>query len=85
LELYAQTIFLASFAGQGVLNKDLTIWQDGARPANICSLPSFSGTQPRSHMMYPPPKFIAQSNTFGGIGDFLSPNVLDVKNVITNI
>jgi hypothetical protein len=24
------------FAGQGVLNKDSTIWIDGARPANTC-------------------------------------------------
>jgi hypothetical protein len=35
-------------------------------------------------MMYPPPKFIAQpNNTFGGLGDFLSANLLEVKNVIT--
>ncbi len=29
---YVQIIFLASFAGQGLLNKDPTVWLDGARP-----------------------------------------------------
>jgi hypothetical protein len=30
--------FLARFAGQGVLNKDLTVWQTGARPLPLVLL-----------------------------------------------
>ncbi len=44
-------IFPASFAGQGVLNKDLSFWIDGAWPANTCIPPSIPGnatTQPSS-------------------------------------
>ncbi len=33
--------YTASFAGQGVLNKDSSDWEDGARPANTCISPSF--------------------------------------------
>ncbi len=43
-------IFYGSFAGQGFLNKDPTVWLDGARPANTCIPPSFLEsvlTQPR--------------------------------------
>ncbi len=32
---YAQIIFQASFAGQGILSKDPTIWLDGARPPPV--------------------------------------------------
>jgi hypothetical protein len=40
---YAQILFPAGFAGQSVLGKDLTIWLDGARPANTHNPPSFLG------------------------------------------
>ncbi len=33
--------FPASYAGQWVLNKDLAVWLDAARPANTCIPPSF--------------------------------------------
>ncbi len=35
---YAQNIFPSGFAGQGVLNKDPTVWLDGARspPKYVC-------------------------------------------------
>jgi hypothetical protein len=36
-------IFVASFAGQAVINKDPSVWQDGARPASTCIPPSFLG------------------------------------------
>ncbi len=39
---FKTTIFLAGFPGQGFLNKDPTVWLDGARPANT-----------RSRAMYP--------------------------------
>ncbi len=32
---FIETIFLAGFAGPGVLNKDPTVWLDGARPTPI--------------------------------------------------
>jgi len=38
---YVQIIFSAHFADQGILNKDPTVWPDGARHANTCILPSF--------------------------------------------
>jgi hypothetical protein len=34
----AQIIFLAGFAGQGVLNKDPIVWLDGARPPLVSLL-----------------------------------------------
>jgi hypothetical protein len=37
----AQILFPAGFASQSVLGKDLTIWLDGARPANTHNPPSF--------------------------------------------
>jgi hypothetical protein len=51
-----------NFSGQlcqpGVLNKDQTIWLDGAKPANTCIPPSFLGNAPA----LPTPK-----NTFTSI------------------
>jgi hypothetical protein len=39
--------FLSNFSCRaGVLNKDPTVWLYGARPANTCILPSFSGNTP---------------------------------------
>jgi hypothetical protein len=38
---YAQILFPAGFAGQGVIGKDPTVWLDGARPAKTFILPSF--------------------------------------------
>ena len=35
---FAESIFLASKAGQGVLNKDSTVWMDGARPPPLVLL-----------------------------------------------
>jgi hypothetical protein len=73
--------------GQGGLNKDLTIWLDGAGPANqylYLSLISLR-KHPHSCQAYPPPKFIAQSdNTFGGLPDFSSQNLLEVENFARN-
>ncbi len=40
---YKIIILVASFAGQSVINKDPSIWQDGARPASTCIPPSFLG------------------------------------------
>jgi len=40
-------IFLAGPLGSKVvLNKDLTVWQDGARPPNTCIPPSILGNMP---------------------------------------
>jgi hypothetical protein len=39
-------IFLAGFASQGVLNKDPTLQQDGARPTNTCIPPYLPGNAP---------------------------------------
>jgi len=44
--------------GGGCTNKDPTLRQDEARPANPC--PSFWGTYPRSHMEYPHSKSMLQ-------------------------
>ncbi len=33
--------FLATLVGQGVINKNPTIWLNGAKPANTCIPPSF--------------------------------------------
>jgi hypothetical protein len=38
---YAQILFPAGFAGQGVIGKVPTVWLDGARPANTHNPPSF--------------------------------------------
>ncbi len=46
LMLYELVISLASFAGQEVLNKDPTVWLDGAGHANTSISPSFSGNAP---------------------------------------
>jgi hypothetical protein len=48
--------FLARFAGQVFLNKDSTIWLDGARPVNTYILPSFPGNRPAELHGYPLPK-----------------------------
>ncbi len=52
-------IFLAGYANQGVLSKDLTIWLVGARPANTCIPPSFPGIVPTQlHSVHIPQKYI---------------------------
>ncbi len=38
--------FLAGFAGQGVLNKDQTVWLDGARPTPISLIMSLINSCP---------------------------------------
>ncbi len=46
-------MFLAGFVGQGVLNKDPTIWLDGTIPANTCiplSKGTCLGTQPQKYV-----------------------------------
>ncbi len=51
LKIRLLTFFLVSFAGQGVLNKNPTVWLIGARPANTWIPPSIlwnMPTQPRS-------------------------------------
>ncbi len=50
-------IFLAGFANQGVLNKDPTVWLDGAGPA---SHPPSQGTYLNSYVKYPPQKIHLQ-------------------------
>ncbi len=46
------------------------------------SFPPSRAMHPRSHAAYPPPKFFRQSdNTFIGLGNYLSANPLNVKNV----
>jgi hypothetical protein len=55
-------IFLAGFSSQCVLNKDLTVWLDGARPANTCIPPSFLGNVSAQPHGAPYPK-----NTFASI------------------
>jgi hypothetical protein len=45
-------IIPASFAGQGVLNKDPTLQLDRARPTNTCIPPYLAGNAPA----YSPPK-----------------------------
>ncbi len=37
IHFFGESIFLDRFAGQGVLNKDPTVWLDGARPPPIKS------------------------------------------------
>ncbi len=68
---YAQIIFLAGFASQRVLNKDPTVWLDGARPLPThVSLPPSQGIQLRSHLAYlhpPPPR---PPSTFASINFF---------------
>ncbi len=54
--------FLAYFAGQGALKKDLTVGLDGARPANTCIPPSFRGNGHVQLCSIPAPK-----NTFASI------------------
>ncbi len=44
--------------GQGVLNKDPTIWLDGARPANTCIPPSFPGNVPVQPSGAPTKKYV---------------------------
>jgi hypothetical protein len=48
LKLYILDIqygnFLADFTSQGVLNKDPSVWLDGARPVNTCIPTSFPCT-----------------------------------------
>jgi len=46
-------LFLVGFAGQGVLNKNHTVWIDGARPANTCIPPSFLGNMPAQSCTIP--------------------------------
>jgi hypothetical protein len=48
--------FRASFASQGVLNKDPTVLLNGARPANTCIPPSFPGNAPAHPNRVPNPK-----------------------------
>ncbi len=38
--------FPAGFASQGVLNKDHTVWINGAKPANTCIPPFLPGDIP---------------------------------------
>ncbi len=57
--------FPSSFAGQRVSDKDPTVWQDGARPANTCIPLSFPGNVLAQHSGIPNPK-----NTFASIKKF---------------
>jgi hypothetical protein len=62
IKLYFCQIFLSGFAGKGVLNKDPTIWLDGARPVNTCIPPFFPGNVPAEPHSNRTPK-----NTFGSL------------------
>jgi hypothetical protein len=62
LLIYDLATFLAGLASKGVLNKDPTVWLDGARPANTCITPSFLGNAPAQLCSVPTPK-----NTFASI------------------
>ncbi len=42
---YAHIIFLAPFAGQGVLNKDPTIWLGGTKPPPISLITSSANSK----------------------------------------
>ncbi len=42
---YAQIIFLAGFASQGIVNKDPTVWLDGARPLPISLIMNWTNSQ----------------------------------------
>jgi hypothetical protein len=46
LKSYDSATFQATFASQGVLNKDPTIWLDGVRPAHTCIPPFFHRNAP---------------------------------------
>jgi hypothetical protein len=61
--------FLAGFANQGVLNMHPTVWLDGARPANTCIPPSYSGSHPRTHVAYPTPKIHLQAKKLEKFGE----------------
>ncbi len=50
--------FPASFASERLLNKDPTVWLDGARPATTSILPSFLGIPLRTH----PQKYLCKYN-----------------------
>jgi hypothetical protein len=77
---------LPGFTGKVVLSKVPIIWLHRARLANTCFLPSFMENRPIELYKIPIPKsttFIAKSNnTFGGLGNSLSPNSHKVKSVL---
>jgi len=49
-------IFHLNSLAKGVLNKNLNVWLEGSRLANICILPSFRVMQPYSCAAYLPLK-----------------------------
>jgi hypothetical protein len=57
LKLIVTIIFPSGFASQAVLNKEPTVWLDGARSANTC-IPTYfpGGTCLCSHATYPQTK-----------------------------
>jgi len=54
--------FLAGFASQGILNKDITVWLDGARPAKTRIPSSFLG-----NAVLQPNGMTTTKNTFASI------------------
>jgi hypothetical protein len=56
-------IFMVSFGSQGLLNNDLTVWPDEARPVYTCIPPSFAenaSAQPFSIHPPPPQKYVCK-------------------------
>jgi hypothetical protein len=72
-----------SFASQGVINEDPTAWLVGARSANTCILPSFSGNAPAQPSGIPNSKIYHPNLTTHSLelGNYLLANSLNVKNV----
>jgi hypothetical protein len=75
---------LRSFFRQALPTRGFSIWillfgyTESDLPTPVSHPPP---PQEHTHIAYPPPKFITQSdNTFGGLGNFLSTNPMDVKN-----
>ncbi len=58
--IYYSAIFGVGFAGQGVLNKDPTVWLNGARPANTSISPSSPRNAPMQLHVIPPQKYICK-------------------------
>jgi hypothetical protein len=59
--------FLVGFAGQWVLDKDPTVWPDGAKSANNCIPLSSAGNKPALPCSIPTPK-----STFASIKNLLN-------------
>jgi hypothetical protein len=66
IEVNLPNTLFAGFAGQGVLNKDPTVWLYEARTANTCLyttlLPEEHTCKTARHIQYPPQKYVCKYN-----------------------